>query len=72
MAIVGFIFCVIFMLYITAGSLMISANSMGRYTIGGEPNTWLSRLVCLLLIATVLVGWTALFYTAPFTISFKG
>lgn len=71
MAVIGFIACVIVMLWLSATSVLVAANSLGRYTIGGVPNTWVDRAGALLLIAGLFCGWYLVLHFAPFTLTFK-
>ncbi len=71
MAVFGWIVYVVIMLYFTAASALISFNTLGKYNIGGVPNTVGDKLLNLAFNAAVLGGWYGVFLSAPFTLDVK-
>ena len=69
MEILGFLFCVLVMCYISLFSLAVLFNCGGQYNIGGVHNSRLSRFASYTFVACVGYLWYLLFVNAPFTIT---
>ena len=70
MAILGFIFIVLLSVYGTLGYLLLCANGLGQYNIGGVPNKLRNKI--LILAGLFLIGawwWLVVFPSAPFSIT---
>lgn len=61
---IGWICCVLIVLYFTFVVIVVSANSLGEFTIGGAAN----KLLALFLILIACSGWYGIFVYAPFTL----
>jgi hypothetical protein len=71
MAIIGWLACVAFALYMSAAAGLVALNTLGRYNIGGAINTFGDKVRALLLIAFVSGVWYFVVINAPFTIGMK-
>lgn len=68
MAVIGFIFCFLFMLLVSFVSAIIVWQYSGQWTIGGARNSWRKRVLSIWILFGVALAWIALFKIAPFTI----
>jgi hypothetical protein len=57
MAIIGWLACVAFALYMSAAAGLVAMNTMGQYNIGGATNTFGDKFKALLFIAFVSGVW---------------
>lgn len=71
MAIIGFVALVFVMLYATAAYLLLASNTLGKYNIGGVPNSLLAKIGTSILGAILYGSWVLVFEHAPFTITLK-
>jgi len=71
MAIIGFAFCSMFMLYISICVMLMFFDSIGQYNIGGVPNSIGLKIGVTLLVLLVGFGWYELIAHAPFEVVFK-
>jgi divalent metal cation (Fe/Co/Zn/Cd) transporter len=68
-AIVGFVALVIVMIGFSILAAGVGFNMLGRWNIGGRPNTWADRGVAIAFISLVIFLWVKLVQHAPFTIT---
>lgn len=68
-AIVGFAALVIVMIGFSILAAGVAFNMLGRWNIGGRPNTWGDRTVAVLFVSFVIFLWIKLVQHAPFTIT---
>jgi uncharacterized membrane protein len=68
MEIIGFIACVVILIYVTFVWFFCAPFTMGKWNMGGVPNTWTDRLMMLVFLAVIAMGWYMAFANAPFTI----
>lgn len=68
-AIFGFICGVLIMLSVTAAVLLVAADTLGRFNIGGSPNSITQKIVTCVFILFVVGAWYLLLSNAPFDIS---
>ena len=71
MAVVGFIFLVVILLWITLGYVILFINTMGKYNIGGVPNTRGSKILTLILGVVLMEAWQQLLLVSPFEVIIK-
>lgn len=71
MAILGFAFCSMFMLYISIVVLIVFMNGIGQYNIGGVPNSIAKKIGVTFLVSLVGFGWHELVAYAPFEVILK-
>jgi cytochrome c biogenesis factor len=71
MAIIGFILCTLFLLQMSAVSLLFFADGAGQFNIGGVPNSLKTKVLVTLFVLLVGFGWYMLFTHAPFSVTFK-
>lgn len=71
MAIIGFIVCTLFLLQMSAVAFLCFLDGIGRYNIGGVPNSWKTKVIVTLFVLLVGFGWYMLFSHAPFEVTFK-
>lgn len=69
MLILGFVFCVLVMCYISGFALVVFFNCSGQYNIGGVPNSKLSQFASYAFVAGVGYLWYLLFINAPFSVT---
>ena len=69
MAIIGFIVCGILLIYFSLAWAAVAFNTLGKYNIGGVPNTYKDKIFTLVLLCVLAFGWIALFENAPFTVT---
>ena len=55
--------------WITGVYLLVAFNSLGRYSIGGEPNSWLRKIIVLACCVIPLFAWYAVVTVAPFSVT---
>ena len=72
LAIIGWLTMVIVLLNISAGVSVLLFNNMGRYNIGGVPNSVATKVLTFIAAMIVAALWIFLFKVAPFSISFTG
>ena len=58
MAIIGFIACTLFLLQMSAVALLFFVNGIGRFNIGGVPNSWTTKVFVTAL--ALVIGFEAL------------
>lgn len=71
MAIIGFVALVFVLMYATAAYTLVAINNLGKYNIGGVPNSLLAKIGTLILGAILYGSWVLLLEHAPFTITMK-
>lgn len=64
----GFICGVFIMLSITAAVVLVAADTLGRFNIGGSSNSVTQKIVTLVFIFLVVAAWYLLLSNAPFDI----
>lgn len=69
--IIGFIATVGFFTWLTLAWCLIAFNTLGRYNIGGVPNTVKDKVLTIVLLAVLALGWSAIFKNSPFQITSK-
>lgn len=70
-AIIGFLAAIVVMLYVSGVYLLIAANGLGTYNIGGVPNSAATRVGVVVVGLAVGWLWYQLFHHAPFTVTFS-
>lgn len=65
----GFLLCTLVMLMVTAVWGLFAFQAVGKWNIGGVPNTWKDRAIAVLMFAAVAFGWYTLFSISPFKIT---
>ena len=68
-SIIGFIVTCLILFTISIATVLVAVNTLGRFNIGGVPNSFVQKLVTLTFIAIVVLAWMLLLSNAPFTIS---
>ena len=68
-AVFGFLVCVAVVLAMTATWVVVAMNTLGKWNIGGVPNTWKDRTVTIAFLAFIVWEWYVLFSVSPFTIT---
>jgi putative copper export protein len=71
MALMGFAFCSMFMLYISIVVMVVFFNGIGQYNIGGVPNSIGTKIGVTFLVSLVGFGWHELIAYAPFEVVLK-
>lgn len=71
LAAIGFAALVIVLSYATVAYMMVAINNLGKYNIGGVPNTLLTKIGTLILGAVLYGSWVLLLEHKPFTITMK-
>ena len=64
-AIIGFIFCVALLGYFSLFVVMVCFNSLGKYNIGGVPNSFSTKLGAIVLVAVTAFVWYSLIVYGP-------
>ena len=72
MAIIGFITCCLLLSWFSLAWLLAAFNTLGKYNIGGVPNTVKDRILTLVLLCIVIFFWCLLFDAAPFSVTLGG
>lgn len=68
MAIIGWLTLCVILALGTAAWAGLAFNGLGRYNIGGVPNSPVAKVGILLLGGVVVYAWYSLFLAAPFSI----
>lgn len=71
MAIIGFLFLIVVLIYFTVSYFVVFLNVMGAYNIGGVPNTWKARIATLLAGAALMWVWQEVLLVSPFEVIIK-
>lgn len=71
MAILGWMVCVVVMLYVSAAYVLVFLNGMGKYNIGGVPNKAMNKVG--IVIGGFVIGflWMQVYLSAPFSVIVK-
>ena len=71
MALFGWMVCMVTMLWVTAASALVSFNMLGKYNIGGVPNTLKDKVIAIIFDVAVALAWYGVYLSAPFTLTAK-
>jgi len=71
MSIIGFIACFVLLIYFSLAWALVAFNTLGKYNIGGVPNTYKDRFLTLFILCVVVVLWIFLFDSSPFSVALK-
>lgn len=71
MAFIGWVVCVIIMMYTSVATFVVLLNCTGTYNIGGAVNKPATKFKAWLFTAVVACGWYLLVINFPFTFGLK-
>jgi hypothetical protein len=66
--VVGFAVMMLVMLYVSVVYAVVALNTLGKYNIGGVPNTLRAKIGILVVGGVVGMLWWKLIHNLPFTI----
>lgn len=66
--IIGFFALMALLCFITLASALTALNCLGKYNIGGVPNSIPTKIATLFLLVVIAFAWYILFKNAPFTL----
>ena len=69
MAIFGWIVCCILLAFFSFAASVLALNNLGRFNIGGVPNSLGTKIGTLCFIAVLGTLWYFLVINVPFTVS---
>lgn len=69
MAIIGFLVSCLFLVKLSILSVLSLMNNLGKYNIGGSPNTITKKIVTIIFLLIVVFLWYELFQLFPIHIS---
>lgn len=69
MEIIGFVILFIIMAKVSVAYLLVMANNLGQYNIGGVPNSKMVKFWTLVFMVVIVFVWYQLFKHAPFHFS---
>jgi len=72
MAILGFIFCCLIMIWLSVVCFFALWNNTGKYNIGGVPNSLTTKVGSYVFLVIVVLLWWVLFKYSPFIVTVKG
>ena len=71
MAVIGFLCVCAFLLYLTIVYVLLFLDTMGKYNIGGVPNTLTSKVITAIAGAVLWWLWTEALLYSPFEVIIK-
>lgn len=69
MAIIGWICMLTLIGYTTLLYIVVALNGLGKYNIGGVPNSLMTKLIIIMAGIGIIMGWIAVIELAPFTVT---
>lgn len=70
-SILGFLVLCVILGYVSVAYFLLFLNGMGRYNIGGVPNSAMKKVALLIAGIVLCFLWVKLFQYSPFSISLK-
>lgn len=69
--IIGFLGLVVGMCFITLAGVLICANSLGKWNIGGVENGFLDKALAMIALIMVVSLWYLLYKHMPFLVTYN-